>query len=55
VFEFITDAHTPKNIMIVGTKNNALPFKSPAVLDKIKAAKKYFGIEIHHLEKVMGI
>lgn len=55
VFEFITDAHTPKNIMIVGTKNNALTYKSPAVLDKIKAAKKYFGVEVHHLEKVMGI
>jgi SAM-dependent methyltransferase len=55
VFEFITDAHTPKNIMIVGTKNNALPYKSPAILDKIKAAKRYFGVEIHHLEKVMGI
>jgi len=55
VFEFITDAHTPKNIMIVGTKNNVLTYKSPAVLDKIKAAKKYFGVEVHHLEKVMGI
>ncbi|HMG83845.1 MAG TPA: SAM-dependent methyltransferase [Ferruginibacter sp.] len=55
VFEFITDAHTPKNIMIVGIKNNALPYKSPAVLDKIHAAKKYFGVEVHHLEKTMGI
>jgi SAM-dependent methyltransferase len=55
VFEFITDAHTPKNIMIVGIKNNALPYKSPMVLDKIKAAKKYFGVEVHHLEKAMGI
>ena len=55
VFEFITDAHTPKNIMIVGIKNNALSYKSPLVLDKIKAAKKYFGVEVHHLEKAMGI
>lgn len=55
VFEFITDAHTPKNIMIVGIKNNSLQYKSPMVLDKIKAAKKYFGIEVHHLEKAMGI
>ena len=55
VFEFITDAHTPKNIMIVGIKNNTLAYKSPIVLDKIKAAKKYFGIEVHHLEKAMGI
>jgi len=55
VFEFITDAHTPKNIMIVASKNKNVPYKSEAVLQKIKDAKSYFGIGYHHLEKIMGI
>ena len=55
VFEFITDAHTPKNIMIAGIKNNKLPYKNAAVLEKINAAKSFFGINAHRLEKIMGV
>jgi SAM-dependent methyltransferase len=51
VFEFITDAHTPKNIMIVGEKttNSA----KGDVLQKIKNAKEFFGISKHYLEGLL--
>ena len=55
VFEFISDAHTPKNVMIIGVKNKNLPLKDEQLLQKIKATKKYFGIEYHHLERMMKI
>ncbi|MES2430454.1 MAG: SAM-dependent methyltransferase [Bacteroidota bacterium] len=54
VFEFITDAHTPKNIMITAIKSSAAVDKS-ALLKKIQAAKKYFGIQQHYLEKAVGL
>lgn len=53
VFEFISDAHTPKNVMIVGTKDQKSQGKDEQVLQKIKDAKSYFGIQYHHLEKMM--
>jgi len=55
VFEFISDAHTPKNVMIVGIKNKNIQPKDEQILQKIKDSKVYFGIEYHHLEKLMGI
>jgi hypothetical protein len=55
VFEFISDAHTPKNVMIAGIKNPEAKELDPAILQKIKNAKAYFGISSHHLEKLMGI
>ena len=55
VFEFISDAHTPKNVMIVGIKDQKSTGHNEAVLEKIKNAKAYFGIWYHHLEKNMGI
>lgn len=55
VFEFISDAHTPKNVMIIGTKNPRLKMHDPAVLKRIMDAKAYFGIDRHHLEEILGI
>lgn len=55
VFEFISDAHTPKNIMIVATKNKHNKIHDPEILKKIKAAKIFFGVETHYLEKILGI
>lgn len=55
VFEFVSDAHTPKNVLIVGARNKKLPASDPAILERIKAAKAYFGIETHHLEKMLGL
>ena len=55
VFEFISDAHTPKNVMIVGIKNHKSAPDKDQLLKKIKDAKAYFGIEYHHLERMLEI
>ncbi len=55
VFEFISDAHTPKNVMIAGIRNSKTKLNDDLILQKIKNAKTYFGIEYHHLERMMGI
>jgi len=55
VFQFISDAHTPKNVMIVGIKSQGIHLQDEKILQKIKDSKVYFGIEYHHLEKMMGI
>jgi SAM-dependent methyltransferase len=55
IFEFISDAHTPKNVMIVGQKQPKSQSRDSKILQKIKETKAYFGIEMHHLEKMMGI
>jgi len=55
VFEFISDAHTPKNVLIVGTKGKISAAEQAAILEKIKAIKTYFGIGHHHLERLMGL
>lgn len=55
VFQFISDAHTPKNVMIVGIKNQNIHLRDEQILHKIKDTKAYFGINYHHLEKMTGI
>lgn len=55
VFEFISDAHTPKNVLVVGVKNKRNVQGQEVILKKIKAAKEYFGIGYHHLERIMGL
>lgn len=56
VFEFISDAHTPKNVLVVGIKRKALSIsEQEIVLQKIKDAKTYFGIGYHHLEKLLSL
>lgn len=51
VFEFIDTEHTPKNLLIVGTKAGP----DPEALNKVRAIKKDFGITYHYLEKLLGI
>lgn len=61
VFEFISDAHTPKNVLVVGVKRaeNLKPEteseRQAAVLQKIKESKAYFGIDYHHLERLLEL
>ena len=62
VFEFISDVHTPKNVLVVGVKRvESLNIKEQGarskeeILQKIKDAKAYFGISYHHLERLMGL
>ena len=53
VFEFISDQHTPKNVMIVGERTGRA--RDPKVLEKIADAKAFFGIRTHDLETVTGL
>ena len=55
VFQFISDAHTPKNVLVVGIKGKANPKKQAEILEKLKATKAYFGIDYHHLEKLLSL
>ncbi len=52
LFEFISDAHTPKNVMIVAKKTGK-PRKD--ALSEFKAAKEYLGVARHHLETSLGL
>jgi hypothetical protein len=53
VFEFISDQHTPKNVLIVGQRTNREP--DPALLEKVADAKATFGIRTHYLETATGL
>lgn len=53
VFEFISDAHTPKNVMIVAERKPKTPQQQQDILAIIQATKAYFGIEQHYLETLM--
>lgn len=55
VFEFISEAHTPKNVMIVAEKKSKTDIQKQELLKKIECTKKYFGIEFHYLEKLMNM
>lgn len=51
VFEFVSDAHTPKNNLIVAQKGGG--GSRQAALDRIAAVKAMFGIEKHYLEGLL--
>ena len=53
VFQFVSDAHTPKNVLIVGEKRRNTEVDKDAILAKIEETKAYFGIGYHHLEKLL--
>ncbi|WP_343531430.1 SAM-dependent methyltransferase [Pedobacter sp.] len=63
VFEFVSDVHTPKNVLVVGIKNKEQGLRSKEqgtrnkdeVLQRIKETKQYFGIGYHHLERLLEI
>jgi SAM-dependent methyltransferase len=55
VFEFVSDVHTPKNIMIVGVKSETGNGKRETIVQKIKDAKNYFGIGRHYLENLTPV
>jgi SAM-dependent methyltransferase len=55
VFQFISDAHTPKNVMIVAEKKTKTDAQKQEILKKILDSKQYFGIGFHHLEKLLGL
>jgi SAM-dependent methyltransferase len=53
VFQFISDAHTPKNVLVVGIKGKINPKKQVEILERLKVTKEYFGIGFHHLERLV--
>ncbi|WP_316805247.1 SAM-dependent methyltransferase [Pedobacter nototheniae] len=61
VFEFISDAHTPKNVLVVGVKKTdnlkgeTESIRQAGILQKIKDSKAYFGIRNHHLEQLFNL
>jgi len=55
LFEFISDVHTPKNVMIVGIKS-AVPLSAKAaeaLRQSIAQSKAQFGIGHHQLERLL--
>lgn len=52
LFEFVSDSHTPKNVMITARKTGK---PRAGALDEFRAAKAYFGISHHHLEDALGL
>lgn len=55
VFQFISDAHTPKNVMIIAERKSKTDSQKQEILNKLKETKKYFGIGSHYLEKLIGL
>jgi len=55
VMQFISDQHTPKNVMIVAVKKSIDSQKQESILDKIRSLKSYFGINFQYLERLCGI
>jgi len=55
VFEFIPEANTPKNVLIVGSRIKGQAADQSEILDKIRKTKDYFGIGYHHLEKLFSL
>lgn len=52
IFEFIADAHTHKNVMIVGVRRRN-KINRERILEQLAALKKIFGIESFYLENLM--
>ncbi len=55
IIEFIADAHTHKNVMIIATKKTTEHIDRSAIREKISSVKKRFGIRYHELEKISGL
>ncbi|WMN07328.1 SAM-dependent methyltransferase [Marivirga arenosa] len=52
VFEFISNEHTRKNVMLVGSKASKSP-NVEAINAKIEGLKQEFGVEEHYLETIL--
>nr|WP_294874887.1 SAM-dependent methyltransferase [uncultured Pedobacter sp.] len=53
IFEFISDVHTPKNVLVVGIKGEIAKSRKTEILAQIQQTKTYFGIGYHHLERLL--
>ncbi|TJZ63406.1 SAM-dependent methyltransferase [Sphingobacterium olei] len=55
VLQFVADAHTPKNVMIVGVKKTPNLKRQQEILAQLQETKAYFGIGYHYLERLCGL
>lgn len=55
VLEFVSDAHTPKNVMIVGVRKSINEKKQEEILSELQLLKNYFGVGYQHLERLMKL
>lgn len=56
VLEFISDAHTPKNVLIVANKLTSISVeRQEQILQQIKETKVFFGVKKHHLEHLLQL
>lgn len=53
LFEFISTEHTPKNNMIVGTKQNKTS-DTEKISEQINSIKDFYGIKVQRLESLLG-
>lgn len=53
--QFISDAHTAKNVMLIGIKQPVTSLRQEKLLKEINETKEFFGISYHHLERLMGL
>lgn len=53
VFEFVSDAHTPKNNLIVAERDARAGKDRAELLDKLSQIKTMFGVEQHYLEGLL--
>jgi len=53
VMEFISTEHTPKNLLIVGTRKTALTSPDSSIMQEIQEIKKLYGIKEHYLERLV--
>ncbi|MCF0206447.1 MAG: SAM-dependent methyltransferase, partial [Bacteroidales bacterium] len=50
VVEFISDAHTHKNVMIIAAKSTVTDAQRKEILQQLDALKSFFGISNHYIE-----
>ncbi len=55
IFQFVSDAHTPKNVMITAQLQKNPTQNKKAILADIEHTMNYFGIDYHHLKRNLGI
>jgi hypothetical protein len=53
-FEFISDSHTPKNVMIVAERKKGAAKDIDAVTRRIESFKQLLGIRFHYLETLLA-
>ncbi|MGN0020140.1 MAG: class I SAM-dependent methyltransferase [Sphingobacterium hotanense] len=52
VMQFVSDQHTPKNVMIVAEKKRISVERQQEILAKLASLKSYYGLDFQHLERL---